>query len=72
MLEAIKKFAPQNFNDLLCLILIVFIAAVWAIQGLGKLTLSAEVTGALIVTWTLLVQYYFRKKQSEETDKPSD
>jgi hypothetical protein len=31
------------------------------------LDLSAEVTGALIVTWTSLVQYYFRKKQSEST-----
>jgi hypothetical protein len=70
MKEIIKKFTPQSFNDLLCLILISFIAIVWAIQGLGKLSLSAEVTGALIVTWTLLVQYYFRKKQSEaESDK---
>lgn len=65
MKDIIKKFAPQTFNDFLCFILICFIAIVWAIQGLGKLTLSAEVTGALIVTWTLLVQYYFRKKQSK-------
>jgi hypothetical protein len=27
------------------------------------LELPDEVTGALIDTWTLLVQYYFRKKQ---------
>jgi hypothetical protein len=65
MLEIIKRFAPANFNDLLCLILICFIAVVWAVQGFGKLTLPNEVTGALIVTWTLLIQYYFRKKQGE-------
>ena len=41
------------------------IAALWALIGLNVLELPAEVTGALIVTWTLLVQYYFRKKQSK-------
>jgi hypothetical protein len=60
-----KKFLPQSFNDLLCLVLIFLIAGIWILQGLKLLELSAEVTGALIVTWTLLVQFYFRKKQSE-------
>ncbi len=61
-----KKFAPQNFNDLLCLILIFAIIAVWIVQGLCLVTLTAEVTGALIVTWTLVVQYYFRRKPEEK------
>lgn len=65
MKEVIKKFAPQNFNDLLCLILIIFIALIWGVQGLGKLTLPNEVTGALIVTWTLLIQFYYRKSKTE-------
>ena len=57
-----KKFFPQSFNDFLCLVLVLLIVAVWLLMGFHKLDLSAEVTGALIVTWTLLVQYYFRKK----------
>jgi len=57
------KFIPQSFNDFLCLILILLIVMLWILSGSGKLELSAEVIGALIVTWTLLVQYYFRKKQ---------
>jgi hypothetical protein len=60
-----KNFIPQCFNDFLCLVLIALIAALWALIGLNVLELPAEVTGALIVTWTLLVQYYFRKKQSK-------
>jgi hypothetical protein len=65
MLEVIKRFAPANFNDFLCLVLIVLIAGIWIVIGLGKLALPQEVTGALIVTWTLLIQHYFRKKQGE-------
>jgi hypothetical protein len=57
---------PQNFNDLLCLFLVSIITAVWIVQGCGKLTLPAEVTGALIVTWSLMVQYYFRKSKTEK------
>jgi hypothetical protein len=60
-----KRFTPRNFNDTLCLILILLIVSFWFLTGLKVLELPAEVTGALIVTWTLLVQYYFRKKQGE-------
>jgi hypothetical protein len=59
-----NKFMPQCFNDFLCLVLIALIVGLWALTGRKTLELPAEVTGALIVTWTLLVQYYFRKKQS--------
>jgi hypothetical protein len=60
----LQKFLPSCFNDFLCLVLIGLIAAMWILMGLKVLDLSAEVTGALIVTWTLLIQYYFRKKNS--------
>jgi hypothetical protein len=63
----LNKLIPQSFNDTLCLILIFLIVALWILLGLKVVDLSAEVTGALIVTWTLLVQYYFRKKQNEST-----
>ena len=58
----IKKLMPQAFNDTLCVLLITMITVMWILAGRGLLELSAEVMGALIVTWTLLVQYYFRKK----------
>jgi hypothetical protein len=64
----IQRFLPSCFNDLLCLLLIGLIAGLWILMGLQVLKLEAEVTGALIVTWTLLVQYYFRKK-SGASDK---
>ena len=59
-----EKLAPQNFNDLLCLVLVVMIMAAWILAGIKLLELPAEVTGALTVTWTLLVQFYFRKAKS--------
>jgi hypothetical protein len=59
--EFIGKFLPQNFNDFLCLILIFGIVTLWILQGCQKVTLEPQVTGALIVTWTLVVQFYFRK-----------
>jgi hypothetical protein len=63
----LQRFLPSCFKDFLCLVLIILVAMLWILTGLKALELPAEVTGALIVTWTLLVQYYFRKKQSAET-----
>ena len=56
-----RKFIPQNFNDFLCLILVIGIIVLWILQGRAIVTFPAEVTGALIVTWTLVIQFYFRK-----------
>lgn len=56
-----KKFIPQTFNDFLAIILIVGIAVLWGLQGKGLMTFPAEVNGGLIVTWTLIIQYYYRK-----------
>jgi hypothetical protein len=61
----LKKLVPQNFNDFLCLVLILLITLLWVLQGCKTLELAPEITGALIVTWTLLVQYYFRKKSNQ-------
>jgi hypothetical protein len=63
MKAVLAKFAPQNFNDFFALLLIFGIIALWILQGFEVVSLPAEVTGALIVTWTLIVQYYFRKKE---------
>jgi hypothetical protein len=59
------KFIPQSFNDLLALILIFLIPAIWIAQGCGKITMPTEVNGGLLVTWTLIIQYYFRKAKTE-------
>ena len=56
-----KKFIPQNFNDFLALVLIFGILGVWLLQGANKINMPTEVTGGLLVTWTLVVQFYFRK-----------
>ncbi len=58
------KFLPQSFNDFLSLLLILAIVTLWVLLGAEVLALPSEVTGALIVTWTLLVQFYFRKARS--------
>ena len=63
----LKNFLPQNFNDFLCLVLILLIVALWILSGRQIIVLPAEVIGALIVTWTILIQYYFRKKKGGET-----
>lgn len=51
------KFAPQNWNDILALFVLALIPALWVLQ----INLGGEVNGALIATWTLVIQYYFRK-----------
>ena len=60
-----NRLLPQSFNDSLCLVMVMLITWLWVLSGLKVLELPAEVTGALIVTWTLLVQYYFRKKRGK-------
>jgi len=52
----------QNFNDRLALLILVLIPLLWIVQGLGRLNLASEVTGALIITWGMVIQYYFRKQ----------
>jgi len=59
----------KNFRNLLALVLMVFIVAMWVIQGLGIISMPGEVVGASIAVWTLVAQFYFRKKG--ETDAQS-
>jgi hypothetical protein len=66
MLDMIKKFLPQNFNDFLALLLIFIIPVIWVLHGKGIVLFPESVTGALIATWTLIIQFYFRKKSGEK------
>ena len=60
------KWTPKDFNDFLCLFLITMIIALWILIGKKTITLPETVIGATIVTWTLLVNYYFRKSPTEK------
>ena len=62
----ISKFLPQSFNDFLALVLIGVIVTLWILQGKETIALSEGVNGALIVIFTLVAQFYFRKKQEEK------
>ena len=55
------KWLPQNWNDTLSLIVILIIPLMWGLQGANKLTFPAEVNGGLLVSWSLILQYYFRR-----------
>ena len=54
----------KNFRDILALILILLIPLLWVLSSL-VMPLSGEVLGASIAVWTLVAQFYFRKKESE-------
>ena len=60
-----KWIGWKTFNDRLALFLLVVIPVMWLLAGYGLVTLAPEVTGALIVTWTLVIQFYFRRKEVE-------
>ena len=57
----------EDFNDLLALLtLIVIIPGLWVGAGVGWLALPGEIIGATIMGWTLVLQFYFRKKKGEK------
>ncbi len=56
-----NNLLPKNWNDALSLIGIILIALMWKWGGFPP-----DVNGALIVTWTLVWNYYFRKSPSEK------
>ena len=60
------RFMPKNFNDFLALILIFIIPILWVLCGFKVVSLESEVTGALIATWVMIIQFYFRKAQEEK------
>lgn len=51
----------KNVNDLLALILIILIIGLWVLQGRGFIEAMPEGSGATIATFTIIVQYYFRR-----------
>jgi hypothetical protein len=56
----------KGINDLLALLVTVLVFPVlWVLDGCGVISLPGEVLGATIAAFTLIVQYYFRKKAGD-------
>lgn len=57
----------MKFRDILAIGLEGGIIGFWTLQGYNILTnVSGEVNGALIAVFTLVAQFYFRKKPEQE------
>lgn len=52
------KMGWKTFNDRLAILLLVIIPVIWLQKWVDT---PDTVNGALIATWTMVVQYYFRK-----------
>lgn len=62
----------KTFNDRLAIILLVMILILWLLQPLCKFTLPDAVNGALIVAFTLILQFYFRRAPSDSSTSPGE
>ena len=57
----------KRINDLLAILtVVVIIPGLWVANGLGMVELPGEIIGATIMGWTLILQFYFRKKEPKE------
>ena len=61
----------KTFNDRLAIVLLVMILLLWLLQPLAKFSLPDAVNGALIVAFTLILQYYFRRSPPTDSTKPT-
>jgi hypothetical protein len=60
----------KNINNILALMmLIVVFPILWILDGSGIIKLPGEVLGATIAAFTLIIQFYFRKRSSSEPPK---
>lgn len=56
----------MKFNNRFAVFLIVIHATVWGLHASAFLTFPNEVIGATIVTFTTIVNFYYRKKPAQE------
>ena len=55
----------MNFRNILALLAFIgMIPALWILEGKGVIHLGDTIIGATIVMWTLIGQFYFRKKEA--------
>mgnify|MGYP001593018987 FL=1 len=62
-------FGWKAFNDRLALLVLIGIPVLWLLDAKGWVTLDPQVMGALILTWGIVIQYYFRRAPPD-TDGP--
>ena len=62
MKAMLARLLPRNWNDTLSLMLLLIIPLLWVYSGKGRMDIPDTVQGALIVTWTMVIQYYFRQR----------
>jgi len=56
----------KNHRDLLSVLLgVVVLPGIWIMHGIGLIVVPEIVIGATIAAETLIVQFYFRKKEDE-------
>lgn len=66
------KFLPNNFNDLLAILIMVGVfPALWILQGRDIVNIPEGVIGASIAIETLIAQFYFRKTPTVPGDTTS-
>uniref|UniRef100_A0A6H1ZTV2 Holin n=1 Tax=viral metagenome TaxID=1070528 RepID=A0A6H1ZTV2_9ZZZZ len=59
----------MKFNNKFALVIAAsIIPGLWIVNGTGLITLPGEIIGATIAAFTLIVQYYFRKKVGESSN----
>lgn len=61
----------MKFNNFFATFLVALIATLWILQGTGKISAMPEVSGATIATFTLIVQFYFRKSPPTPPTTPT-
>jgi hypothetical protein len=55
----------MNFRNILALLAFIgIIPALWILEGKGTINVGDTIIGATIAVWTLIAQFYFRKKES--------
>lgn len=56
---------PKRWNDWLAVLLLVGVPLLWLYGNLSDMVVGATISG-----WTLVVQYYFRKKEDNAAEQP--
>lgn len=54
------KWVPQNWRDTLSVALVIGLPVLWVWGNLPEMVLGATIAG-----WTLVVQFYYRKRTGE-------
>ena len=57
---------PKTWNDVLALVFGLVILTLWTLAGTCIIDLPDIILGATISAFTLIIQFYFRKAQSEK------